>query len=887
MSAGASKRVVAEMRFGEDRAGVAKIGGRSIHQYWSLLSPHFRDVFLAPQRRSDDGGVSWTWREPAEKKAPTAAELAALRGRLERAKESFEENPVNPLVTDVGGGASSQEIIDQLTARVKSVADRLATLPDAALSEYVCRTETGVMVHSWGLAAAAKIFYPDSLESGVEGVVLVGGKGSAGNEVAIENAKGLRVARTVTDEAGTFGFGKLAPGRYRVRVLSGPGEFSSKGETVSVERGETTRIELRSKNDPVAETDAPASEEGTETSPAEIPGAGNSRKRRPLLWIFLAALAAAGGGAWFLFLRTDDASTRATQRISTLTPEKFSQARPAARPGSRLRTMAGAEGAATVPAGSPGAGSSGPSVPKIGTRVELSGISANAPGGAGIAGGIPSEGFEGGGAVAGGAVERSASENAGGTPVPAGQPAPRTADSSLDGKTGLSGGPKREALKAHAPAGVGGALPDSPAGEEVGRKPGEPGAAGSMADKNEAGASGGDVLPITGGLSGAAVSGGRIADTGKNQTGAPPSNSLPAGGLIPVAAVSVVEKPAKKTTAASTGAETRPDEPVAENAGTSTPSGDVPGERQKPRQENEVNDATTAGAAPVTGAGGSGDVSGTGGIGAAVQPGSEPHEPAGGGTGAGGSSLPTMPPLTAQPLPVDKVSERPLPAGQQLAGVFRIGAWRLVPGRDAIVPTFPVREGEKDFAESLRSRMLDEQSAHLPETLRRPRLQGGIVFRHAAGAKPQPLRWSRTDLPGLRFSLEENRAELGWELAQMPAEFRATLVDAGGVEIARVERDLGGDVRVTVRPELRAVLWIGVKYAEAESVGGAIAARFAWQVERGPLAASAWSYDSRWMDGAGCRLEVVLNGANPAGTQIALTDQMSGWQVATALLSAR
>ena len=48
MNEGGSRRAVAEIRFGEDRIGITKVGGRSIHQYWTLLGPHFRDVLLAP-----------------------------------------------------------------------------------------------------------------------------------------------------------------------------------------------------------------------------------------------------------------------------------------------------------------------------------------------------------------------------------------------------------------------------------------------------------------------------------------------------------------------------------------------------------------------------------------------------------------------------------------------------------------------------------------------------------------------------------------------------------------------------------------------------------------------------------------------------------------------
>ena len=216
-------------------------------------------------------------------------------------------------------------------------------------------------------------------------------------------------------------------------------------------------------------------------------------------------------------------------------------------------------------------------------------------------------------------------------------------------------------------------------------------------------------------------------------------------------------------------------------------------------------------------------------------------------------------------------------------GTVKLGEWSLRLGRDAIVPTLPLRDGEKDLTGTLRRKMIEEQMARLPATLRRPKLLGGFAFKFAAGAKVQPLRWLIEGGPGMTLVVRDNRAEIDWPLASAPREGLFALAYSDGTEVARVVVDRAGRATVAVRPELKAVLLFGALYAESDYSGNRDAPRVTWQVVRGPLASTAWTYDSRWLEGMGCRLEAVLNGANPAHTRIALIDQSSGWQLATEL----
>jgi hypothetical protein len=190
------------------------------------------------------------------------------------------------------------------------------------------------MVHSWGVASAAQIVYPDSQETGVSGVVLVGGKPSGGHEVVIENDKGLSVARMRSEESGEFSFMKVGPGRYRLRVTSGRVKFSAKGVMVTVERGAVSRLELRSTSDS-KEPEESASEDGKSSSAESATGASalaspvdNSGRNwfgKLAVGLLLLLLLSVGGvWSWRRWYSPDEAAKRVAVQISSMAPEDFS-----------------------------------------------------------------------------------------------------------------------------------------------------------------------------------------------------------------------------------------------------------------------------------------------------------------------------------------------------------------------------------------------------------------------------------------------------------------------------------------------------------------------------------------------------------------------------------
>lgn len=306
------RRVIAEIRFGADPMGIPQIGSRSIHHFWQLLAPAFQGIFLPPQRRPDDSGVAWSWSESPGGKAVTPAELAELRERLGAAGRAFAKDlEGSELGSEIFGGLSPKDGVKQLRSKVNDMVAKLAGKPDARLAPFVCRTEAGVRMHSWGASVAAQPFYPDARDCEVSGTVLVNEKGAPDFEVVIESRTGVRLGRTRSDGDGRFRLEKIGPGTHRVRVLSDRVDFPVSGVMVTVERTSISNLELRSTSGTVAArmlaAEGAAAPSGRPVALFEDADRGNAKSgrrsssRRRWGWgavIVVGLLLSAGAGWW-------------------------------------------------------------------------------------------------------------------------------------------------------------------------------------------------------------------------------------------------------------------------------------------------------------------------------------------------------------------------------------------------------------------------------------------------------------------------------------------------------------------------------------------------------------------------------------------------------------
>jgi hypothetical protein len=297
----ASRRAMAEIDFGDGTNATFKIGSRSIHQFWHLFSSHFRYVLLAPQRRADSGKVAWTWREAAEKRPVTATELVEVRRRLSEANRS--------LAGGFGGiGRRDDEEASSLESQVRATVDemigQLLAHRDSALAGFVCRTDAGLMLHSWGAAVAAQPYFPDAPHGEISGTVFVGVEHAAAVMVVLENTQGIGGARVKSDKDGVFRFPNVAPGSYHLRVAD-RSDFPG-GLTVEIERESITGLELRNSSD-----------EPLSMAANIAPVADVSWLRRPWLRAVLLILILGGAMmAWWWSNRASDAPVVAQKQSS-------------------------------------------------------------------------------------------------------------------------------------------------------------------------------------------------------------------------------------------------------------------------------------------------------------------------------------------------------------------------------------------------------------------------------------------------------------------------------------------------------------------------------------------------------------------------------------------
>jgi hypothetical protein len=287
--ASGARRAVAEIRWNDDANAIASVGNRSVHQYWTLLSAYFRDVLLPPQRRPEDNGVTWTWREATDAKPATASELSTLRKRLSGEHQLFVENLARGGLDKHGDAAlPGQANVDQLGGVMSEVVTQLVGRSDADLTGFVCRTEMGLRLHSWGAAVPARPTYPDTQGLEIAGRVLVGGK-PARHDVLLESGEGELLAEAPSDAAGDFRFSKLSPGDYRLRARSVRGTFPTNGLLVSLKHQSITDVVL-----------ADSSEAPAAAKISRGRSAGRSR-RRMIVAVLAVVMAVISAGVWKLW----------------------------------------------------------------------------------------------------------------------------------------------------------------------------------------------------------------------------------------------------------------------------------------------------------------------------------------------------------------------------------------------------------------------------------------------------------------------------------------------------------------------------------------------------------------------------------------------------------
>lgn len=155
-------RRVVEASWGGQPTAVTWVGDRTLHSFWPVLAPYFRDVLLPPHRHDEEQVVAWQWAEVPG--APTPLELAALRQRLRRDGGIFAEAAEAGEAPSVGRERRNAAGVRELAPAVQRTVEQLAALGDPELADRVARTEHGLRLHSWGLARAAA-----AARSGVRG----------------------------------------------------------------------------------------------------------------------------------------------------------------------------------------------------------------------------------------------------------------------------------------------------------------------------------------------------------------------------------------------------------------------------------------------------------------------------------------------------------------------------------------------------------------------------------------------------------------------------------------------------------------------------------------------------------------------------------------------
>jgi hypothetical protein len=172
------------------------------------------------------------------------------------------------------------------------------------------------------------------------------------------------------------------------------------------------------------------------------------------------------------------------------------------------------------------------------------------------------------------------------------------------------------------------------------------------------------------------------------------------------------------------------------------------------------------------------------------------------------------PQISAAPAPVGLTpgSARAVPVPLTRTVRVRVSPWRARLLADTILPTAPMPLARSEPVALLRTRLLAEKEAHLPQPMREPRARWGLALDLGTTGAEEVLTWQDAD--GIRpegSSATGGRAEVSWAPSPdgVERQFRLSRRDGAFVAEVAVAAD-GREFTVRTTEEMRAWLLLAV-----------------------------------------------------------------------------
>lgn len=843
------RRAVAEIRWDQDPSAVVWVGNRSIHHYWTLLSAYFRDVLLPPQRRGEENGVTWSWREADEPAPVSSSELRALRKRLADEQQLFAENLARGNLGRSGdaAGLKGQVNVDQLGTVMAGVVSGLVARGDPELTGFVCRTEGGLRLHSWGAAVPAHPTYPDTQGLEIAGRVLVAGK-PARHDVVLESSDGETLAETPSDVTGEFRFSRLSAGEYRLRARTVRGTFPPRGLVVALQGRSVTDVVL-------------ADAKADDVSP--LIAARRARKRNhrlPFVLTLLALAGAAGFGIW-------KATSPATEPVVASNKAVDGAGAVVAKTNAATRSGANGEKPSPPAPAQPGSAKAPAAMPTAGAGVGASGNAGVGSLNTGMAvsraeptsdvtRALPLEGQV--------ARPTALPPNPSGLPTTAkGQPLP-------------NGAPATAAPAAPAPTN---AAASTPAKSDATAAAAASTAGGVMAATATPSASAPAQAPNQSSTEAAAT----------NPT--PPSDAPPAAETKSAAIDPALKPPAATPASAPPAAPERAKEDVAATLDAPANEAEKGRASETPSSSAALPNPETAPTATVAT-----------GLGENAAPKMASSDPVAAAT-ATKSETEARPPApsttdtheaeaavtTAAKEGKETTSNKwtilsrvpPAPLTRTVRA--RLAPWRARVLSDRILPTAPMPVKHSEPVAALRARLLAEQEAKMPAAFREPVARVGVVLELPPGYLAADLLWrDEREIVSAGAEVRDGAAEISWPQQGPATERTLRLQRRDGAMVAEVRvAPFSREVIVRTSEDTRAWLLLAVR---VESAANAAAEnQFAWRTGAGAPIPVAWNRETKETSRNERSVTLPLGHA-PGAVALqgcALLEASSGWALLT------